>query len=233
MATYNRVTCPITPAIEAAIEASQKASVVVRLRPTWSNDHERLTFGVFSSDPATPSHRFGCGPYVDCQSNRTGGGIYNRLGVGWRLKDSLAVYGYVTPSPIEAADQWFELGCTIDISSANVARIFVRSNPTDAWTFVNQSSGGALPGTLGVEPPGNVLYLGNRYTDFPGQGPTEERWPGGIASASLRIGVGPGNIPGGVEIAEWHPDPPHDHYVDAYGNEWTITGPDWSWSSTV
>lgn len=226
MVSFNRVTCPVTAAMQAAITSATSCSLTMRIRPTWTANQERCNFGVFQPNPTTTQGR---GPYLDCISTRTASGIFNAFGVGWMLDGSSIIYGGNTPSPVAAPDEWFDLGATVDVVNDPVARIWIRADESEAWTQVAQSAGGAQSGTLGVYGAGTHLYLGNRRS------PTnvDEIWPGGIAAASFSLGVGAGHKPGGTEIAEWHATPPDPTYTDAYGNTWTVTGPDWSWSSTA
>ena len=71
------------------------------------------------------------------------------------------------------------------------------------------------------------LYIGNRAATV---------WEGGIAALTVAAGVsgtGATQAPGGVEIAEWHPEPPSSTYVDFYGNTWTIDGTPWRFTSVI
>ena len=227
MAEYNYAVAPLRTVLKADLMAAQSISMVAHIRPTWSNDGERLSFGVLPADPANSAQP---GLVLDCQSNRTFGGAYNAVGCSFRHGAGFTFQGAASPPSDVTPDAWLWIGAVIRLN-INPMQLYLYDRPSTAvpWALRwGPISVGAGPSYFSPQTAADALFIGNRRTWFtPNPAPTDERWPGGVASASLRIGNGVGFIPGGTEVAEWHPTPPQTNYTDAYGNEWELNGPTW------
>lgn len=230
MSTYNYAACPLTTELRNAITTATALTLTARIRPTWSNDGERFTFGVSNDPDQLVGGSSVTGPIIDCQSNRTGGGTYNAIGASWRTGALGFRGGSMAPSSV-LADRWIDIAATIDSAAAEL-RLFDR--PADAHTWNPRGVYAVATGSgFGLNPEASMLMAGNRRTNFAPNGNTVERWPGGIARVALSIGTGPSATPGGTEIAEWHATPPDPTYTDPHGNTWTLTGDTWTWGTVT
>lgn len=231
--SYNYAACELTTALRNAITGAAAVTLFARIRPTWSNDGERFTFGVGNADPDNLSgNNSNPGPIIDCQSNRTGGGIYNAIGCSWRRGDNVTVGAAQTPSS-DLAGAWLDIAATIVDANTAVPTLRLYDRPDESQPWNLRRTFNPVSGATGLLVHANAatLMAGNRRTNFAGQGNVAERWPGGIAAVSLAVGTGPSDTPGGTEIARWQPEPPARTTTDPYGNVWTIHGPDWTWGT--
>lgn len=224
---------PWTSALQAAI--GTKVTLVARLRPSWT-EGESFVFGVMGDDPETTalsSQAFMLD--VNCFRDPVTGNVVNTYGASERVY----VGGVSTPSGGAASGVTpgaavVEFAVTWEIDTATrYRRLHTRYAPGDPWTTVaSMTDSGAATGwsyeaaTYGGT--GIIAYAGNRYQV------AAPNWRGALMSLSIRAGItgsGASATPGGTELAEWHADPPDSTYADAYGNTWTVNGPDWSWTS--
>lgn len=230
MSDYYGASCPLTPTLRAAIAAANTLTLTIRVHPTWSAELERLFFGVAVADPADTTANGTPGPYIVADSNRhTDGTARNAAGSGYLHSGGVRAAGAFGLSTATAGS-WLDIAATLDISAnPHRRRLFTRP-PDGTWTLRSDNSSPLTATTFYIHPNANVLYIGTRYTNF--GGPVRlDRWPGGIARASLAIGTGPSGTPGGTELAAWRATPPNPTYTDPHDNTWTLHGNTWTWGN--
>lgn len=224
--TYTKISCPSGPLL-ASIGTT--VTLVAKLRPSWI-DGEAVSFGLLDGDPSyNPLNT--CAFIVDIQSHRIAdGSISTYLGASSRVGSNVfdgAAYGSIATLP-----QWVEIAATYEINTnPRRMRLFYRYAAADPWTaHAERDSTGAATGfdftKLATYSTG-ALTISNRQTGT---------WEGGISALSLRNGItgtGVSAEPGGTEIAEWHATPPTSTYTDPYANNWTVTGPDWRFTTVA